>query len=92
MNIELAQKRITVNGNPATLYGLGAPESLFLRMKTEIPVARKNSHTTGAVYKMVSIKDPAKRINARLNKPCNTSARTGVPDFGFQAPNPLNRL
>ena len=90
--MQLVQKRITVNGNPATLYGLGALESLFLRMKTEIPVARKNNHTTGAVYSMVSMKDPAKRINARLKRPCNTSARTGVPDFGFQAPKPLNML
>ena len=69
MNMQLAQKRITVKGNPATLYGLGAPESFFLRMKTEIPVARMNSHTTGAVYSMVSMKEPAKRINARLNIP-----------------------
>ena len=92
MNMQLAQKRITVKGNPVTLYGLGVLESLFLRMKTEIPVAKKNNHTIGAVYSMVSMKDPAKRTNPRLNRPCNRSARIGVPDFGFQAPNPLNIL
>ena len=88
----LTQKRITVNGNPGILYGLGALESFFLRIKTEIPVASKNNHTTGAVYNMVSMKEPAKRINERLNKPWNTSAWTGVPDLESQAPNPLNML
>jgi len=90
--MQLTQKIITVNGNPATLYGLGALESFFLRTKTEIPVASKNNHTTGAVYNIVSMKEPAKRMNARLRNPWNTSARTGVPDLESQAPNPLNML